>query len=224
MGQNLKVKRSPHVLLTVVLALLSVVVLSGCGAGRGVTVTVKTPTPASGLGVASTPPAQTQTGSIPTTPSAPYPVVRFSITNKLTKPAGIWPFTAHLVAITENPNGFTGSDPLPPQDTYLMVQVAITSGITGRAVSIVPQPNIVCHAPGDQTWSYQGNDGYDQGAETSPDPQGTSIAFGSGQPFLWDAQWQVPEGTLTNNVKCSLGGETSYPFALGRVVGSSRLN
>jgi hypothetical protein len=221
MGQYLKVKRSLHV-LAAVLVLLLVVVLSGCGAGRGVT--VKTPTPTSGLGAAPASAAQAQTGSVTPAPPAPYPVLRFSITNKVTKPAGVWPFTAHLVAITENPNGFTGSDPIPPKDTYLMVQVAITSGITGRAVGIVPQPNIVCHAPGDQAWSYQGNDGYDQGSETSPDPQGTSIAFGTGQPFLWDAQWQVPEGTPTNDVKCRLGGETTYPFALGRVMGSSRLN
>ena len=98
-----------------------------------------------------------------------------------------------------------------------MVQVAITSQITGR-MTAVPEPAVSCHAPNDRTWSYQGNDGYDQGS-TSPDPQGDSIPLGDGQPHLWDAEWEVPEGTSTTDVKCILEGGTN-----DHITGSGKLN
>lgn len=103
-------------------------------------------------------------------------------------------------------------------------QEPVTSTITGRTIGIIPEPTIACHGLSDRAWSYQGNDGYDQGAETAPDPEGTSIDLGTGQPYLWDAQWQVPEGTSTASVKCQLAGETHYPFAAEHVAGSPKLN
>lgn len=205
------------------LSALLVPALAGCGSGRATTVTVTRAVPAPTQPAAtSTPVAPTATATTPR--QAPsYPLVHFTITDNLTHPAGIWPFTARLESITENPNGFPGSDTIPPQSTYLLVQVAITSGITGRT-TVVPQPTIACHGPGDHAWSYQGNDGYDQGSETAPDPEGASVALGNGQPYTWDSQWQVPEGTSTTSVKCVLTGETNYPLYTGRVVGSAKLN
>jgi hypothetical protein len=151
-------------------------------------------------------------------------MVHFTITNNGTHPVGMWPFTAQFSGITESPNGFTGSDPVPPQDTYLMVRVAITSQIIGRTIGVMPQPAVQCHGPNDHTWSYQGNDGYDQGSETDPDPEGTSIDLGDGQSYLWDSQWQVPEGTSTTSVKCILEDVTHYPLYSGHVIGSGDLN
>jgi hypothetical protein len=194
-------------------------VLAGCGsAGTG---------SASPASVPTTPTAPA-TEPVPTAPAATKaptnPVVRFTITTNGTHPVGVWPFTARLASITENPNGFPASQPMPPQDTYLMVQVNITSGITGRAVAVNPEPVIQCHAPGDQDWSYKGGDGYDQGTETEPEAEGANIAFGDGQPYLWDAEWQVPEGTSTTNVKCILEGVTHYPSWSGNIAGSGKLN
>jgi hypothetical protein len=83
------------------------------------------------------PPTTTSSAAPPTTPvhSAPsYPVVAFTFT--IDNPHAVWPFTAQLASITLNPNGFPGSGGEPPQDTYLMVQVNITSGITGRTVPV----------------------------------------------------------------------------------------
>jgi hypothetical protein len=163
----------------------------------------------------------------PSSSTPSYPTVHFTITDRTTTPAGTWPFTARLVSITENPNGFTGGDPIPPQDTYLMVQVSIRSGITGRTVP-PPEPRVVCHGPNGHSWpGGEGNqlgEGYDLGPEATPDLQGDSIAMGDGQPHLWDQEWQVPEGTNTANVRCVLAGETHYPLNSSRVVGSARLN
>jgi hypothetical protein len=208
-----------------VVAAAASVLLTGCGSTRTATVTVTSAVPASTQAVtvsAPSPPAATTTSTPAGAPS--YPIVHFTITNNTTRPAGIWPFTANLVSITENPDGFPGSDPVPPQDTYLMVQVAITSGITGRMVGVAPELTIACHGPNDHGWSYQGNDGYDEGSETAPESQGANVAFGDGQPHLWDAQWQVPEGTSTTNVKCVLEGVINYPLDSGHISGSGRLN
>ncbi len=206
-------------------ALVVVSLLAGCGSTRTATVTVTSAVPASTQAATVSAPTSPATTTSSTPSGAPsYPLVHFTITNTTTHPAGIWPFTAQLVSITENPNGFAGSDPVPPQDTYLMVQVAITSGITGRTVGVVPEPTIACHGPDDHRWSYQGNDGYDEGSETAPESQGANVAFGNGQSHLWDAQWQVPEGTSTTNVQCVLEGVINYPLDSGRVIGSARLN
>lgn len=196
---------------------LLVVVLGGCGSTTSATTTLPTT-----IGTTtSAPPASVST----TTAAAPsaYPTVRFTITDHTTTPAGTWPFTAQLVSINENPNGFMSSDTIPPQATYLMVQVAIMSEITGRTV-VVPEPTISCHAPDSTSWSYKGNDGYDQGTESSPNPEGTDIALGDGQPHLWDSEWQVPAGASTQNVKCVLESVTHYPRYSEHIVGSGHLN
>jgi hypothetical protein len=217
-------------LVVTVLALAGLALrLAGIGSGTRTT-TITAPNPS-----AYTPPTTTTssvaepTATAPppaTTPSPPapsYPIVHFTITLRTTTPAGTWPFTAQLVSITESPNGFPASDIIPPQDTFLMVQVAITSQITGRT-TVMPEPVIGCHGPGDHAWAESPREGYDQGSETGPDPQGGNVAMGDGQPHLWDTEWQVPSGTSTKGVKCVLESETSYPLASGRVIGSAKLN
>jgi hypothetical protein len=202
------------VLSLAVLGLLTLP-LGGCGGSQTTTVTVP-------------PPAVAQVTSATATASAvarvapPDPVVRFALTT--TSPEGTWPFTAQLGSITTNPNGFTGSDPIPPQDTYLMVQVNVVSQITGR---MVPPPRliVVCHGPHDDRWQLAppGSIGYDQGSESAPDTEGFYVSTGDGQPHAWDTEWQVPEGTSTTGVKCILedGGRGDGTI---RVVGSGRLN
>lgn len=166
---------------TALLAALLVPTLAGCGSGRATTVTdVRSDLVTVPQATASTPTAQPTTTTAPT-PS--YPVVHF--TNTTRNPHGVWPFTAQLASITESSDGFTGTGGAPPGDTYLEVQVTITSLVTGR---MVPPPQelegeIVCHGfhevPG-------GDDavGYDQGSESAPDRAGFYVALGDGQPRL----------------------------------------
>jgi hypothetical protein len=192
-------------------------ILAGCGsAGAGSTAPASAPlTPAT-----ETTPAATAAAEAPANP-----IVHFTMTDHTTNPVGVWPFTVQLASITENPNGFPASQPLPPQDTYLMVQVAITSRITGRSVgAAVPRPRISCHAPDDQQWSYKLPEGYDQGSEAEPEAEGNNIAFGDGQPHLWDTEWQVPGGTSTTDVKCSIGSEPPMTEEALHVAGSGKLN
>jgi hypothetical protein len=193
------------------------VVLAGCGSSK--------PGSSAPSSVPTTPAAET-TPAAPATAEAPTnPIVHFTMTDHTTNPVGVWPFTAQLASITENPNGYPASQPPPPQDTYLMVQVAITSGITGRSVgAAIPRPRISCHAPDDQQWSHKLPEGYDQGSETEPEPEGNDIAFGDGQPYPWDAEWQVPEGTSTTDVKCSIRTEPPTTEEALRVLGSRTLN
>jgi hypothetical protein len=207
----------------VLLSALGMVALSGCGSGAATTTSV---THAS-VGASARPPTASApaTAATDTSQAPSYPIVRFTITDRTTNPVGVWPFTARLVSITENPNGFAASQPPPPQDTYLMVQVAITGGITGRSVgAAVPRPRISCHASNAQQWSHKLPEGYDQGTETEPEPEGNTIAFGDGQPHLWDTEWQVPEGTSTTDVKCSIGSEPPATEEALHVLGSGALN
>lgn len=194
------------------LALLALLSLGGCGESKIVTVTA--PSPAV--------PQATTTTPIATQVAHPDPVVRFSLTTS--SPRGTWPFTARLAGVTENPNGFTGSDPIPPQDTYLMVQVNVVSEISGRMVP-PPKLHVACHGPHDERWQLAppGSIGYDRGSESAPDTQGVSIATGDGQPHPWDTEWQVPEGTNTAGVKCVLKSTAERNYII-RVVGSRRLN
>ena len=177
-------------------------------------------------------PTQSLTGGEVSTSSATsstvtaYPVVPFTLISTATT-HGRWPFVAQLAGITENPNGFSGAGE-PPQDTYLMVQVDITSKITGRLVP-VPKLTVACHAPSDQGWQPGPipATGYDEGAETDPDPGGNNITLGDGQPHPWDVEWQVPLGTSTTNVKCMLQSDpadAAYPIPRVVVAGSGRLN
>lgn len=191
----------------------------------GTTITVAPPNPAAAVPTPTTSSAATPT-TPPTRPATAYPVVAFTWT--IYNPHAVWPFTAQLASITVNPNGFPGSGGEPPQDSYLMVQVNITSGITGRTM---PPPNlhsmILCHGPGDHAWSSWA-DGYDAGADTAPELDGANVAMGDGQPHPWDAEWVVPNNTSIAQVKCELGHD---PYAssegaptLVRVIGKRRLN
>lgn len=79
-----------------------------------------------------------------------HPVVHFTLVTH-TAPSGTWPFTAQLAEIRENSNGLSGAGE-PPQDTYLMVQVDVTSAITARTVP-VPKLRVACHAPHEHGWA-----------------------------------------------------------------------
>ncbi len=200
--------------------------MAGCGSGTTTTATVtQTVAAATQPPTVSAPTASTAVAA-PSTTTA-YPVVAFTFVSTGT-PRGRWRFTAQLASITENPNGFSGAVE-PPQDTYLMVQVNVTSKITGRLVP-APKLTVACHALGSHGWEAGPitATGYDEGTE-APDPTGFRTSLGDGQPHLWDAEWQVPIGTSTANVKCVLRPDPhdSYMyFYLPRVIvaGSGRLN
>jgi hypothetical protein len=199
--------------------------LVGCGSGATTTVTVAhtvTAVPTQPT-TATAPPSPTTTTRGPTS----YPVVRFTLVSTGTT-HGRWPFTAQLASIAENPNGFTGAGE-PPQDTYLLVQVNVTSQITGRVVP-APKLTVTCHAPDEHGWEPGPIPavGYDAGSE-SPDPGGSTIALGDGQPHPWDIEWQVPLGTSTTNVKCVLQSDSPdaslYAYLPHVIVtGSGKLN
>jgi hypothetical protein len=177
-----------------------VLLIAALGAGCGST-QVSTDAATSTQPVAS--PADTTT-SVSTTPSPPtYPLVQFTMT--MSYPEGTWPFTAQLTSITKNPGGFANGGDEPPGDTYLMVQVNITSETTGRAV---PPPQlgnlIVCRGPGSRTWKAT-FEGYDEGPDTDPDSTGSHVALGTGEPHAWDVEWVVPESLDISRVKCRFG-------------------
>jgi hypothetical protein len=205
------------------LAIAMIAPLAGCGTTTAtVTQTIAAPTPTTTATAAPSP--------NPATPADPasYPVVAFTLVSTGTT-QGRWPFIAQLASITENPNGFSGAGE-PPQDTYLMVQVNVTSKITGRLVP-VPRLTVSCHAPGGHGWQPGPTPavGYDQGRETDPDPGGNTITLGDGQPHPWDVEWQVPIGTSTTNVKCVLQPDSPdselYSYQPHVIVsGSGRLN
>jgi hypothetical protein len=198
--------------------------LASCGTGTTITVAPPSPTAETSPAATTSSAAPTTAPARPTTPS--YPVVAFTWTIK--NPHAVWPFTAQLSSITLDPNGFPASGAEPPQDTYLMVQVNITSQITGRTV---PPPNlqnmILCHGPGDRAWSSLA-EGYDEGAETAPSITGFNVAMGDGQPHPWDIEWVVPSRTPIARVRCELGLDPNASFegapTLVRVVGKRRLN
>ena len=104
--------------------------------------------------------------------------------------------------MTENPNGFAGSGLVPPEGyTVLMVQVNITSEVTGRTVP-PPYLKLHCAIPGVQ-FGREGSYGFD-GVEEAPAFDGPKIAFGDGQPHPWDGEWEVPEGASTSELSCEL--------------------
>jgi hypothetical protein len=192
----------------------------------GTTTTVIAPNPSAYAPPTTTTSPATASTTTPAPRAPSYPVVAFNLTIK--NPHAVWPFTAQLASITLDPNGFPASGAEPPQDTYLMVQVNITSQITGRTV---PSPNlqsmILCHGPGDRAWSSLA-EGYDEGAETAPSITGFNVAMGDGQPHPWDIEWVVPSSTPIAHVRCELGPDPNASFegapALVRVVGKRRLN
>jgi hypothetical protein len=162
--------------------------------------------------------------SAPAAQSGPatYPVVHFT---QAIKGQGVWPFTAQLANLTENPNGFPGSPGAPPQDTYLMVQLNIVSQTTGREV---PPPDLLgmifCHGFRTTTTSPE-DAGFDEGSETAPDSQGFRTALGDGQPHLWDLEYRVPVGTAASRVGCVFGPDPIPNAELFlKVVGAGKLN
>jgi hypothetical protein len=148
---------------------------------------------------AATATTPTETATATATASS-YPVVNFTFNQE-----GAWPFTAQIVSITENTTGYPGTAVVSPGYTVLMAQINITSK-TIR--SVVPGPsyvNVLCSGPNSSQWKNEYNDnGYETGSESAPDPAGNNIAPGDGQPHPWDAEWEVPEGTSTESVQCSL--------------------
>jgi hypothetical protein len=160
------------------------------------TATVSTPAPRQETTAAT---ASTPTETAAATASS-YPVVAFTYNQE-----GAWPFTAQIVSITENTTGFPGTSIVSPGYAVLMVQVNITSK-TIR--SVVPGPSyltVLCSGPNSGQWKNEYNDnGYDTGSESAPDPAGNNIAPGDGQPHPWDAEWEVPEGTSTEDIACSM--------------------
>jgi hypothetical protein len=204
------------------LAVLAVAApLAGCGSGRATTVTVATPP------VSTQPASTTASATATTTPTPPpppaHPLVHF--TNTLRYPHGVWPFTIQLASITESPRGFTGAGGAPPGDTYLMVQLNITSQVTGRMV-IPPdvESEILCH--GFHALPEGGGGGYDQGSSI-PDPTGFYVALGDGRPHAWDQEWLVPEGTPISHVKCVFGpdvGDPAIAHMWVKAIGPTRLN
>jgi hypothetical protein len=170
-------------------AVTTMPLLAGCGSG-GATITVAAPSVSTQPGSTPAPAAATTTPAPPPPPPA-YPLVHF--TNTIRSPHGVWPFTIQLASITKSPSGFTGTGGAPPGDTYLMVQLNITSQVTGRMV-IPPdvENEILCH--GFHELPGGAGKGYDQGNST-PDPTGFYVALGDGRPHAWDQEWLVPEGT-----------------------------
>lgn len=172
------------------------IVISGKESGGTATVSTPTRPTEPAANAASTP---TQTATTAAAISS-YPVVSFTFNQE-----GAWPFTAQIVSIKENIIGFPGTSVVSPGYTVLMVQVNITSK-TVR--SVVPGPSylkILCSGPNSGQWKNEYNDnGYDEGSESKPNPAGDNIAPGDGLPHPWDAEWEVPEGTSTENLQCSM--------------------
>jgi hypothetical protein len=212
--------------LSVALAalVLAVLLASGCGSGAATTVTAAAPPAAQSATPASSSAPVSSTATSATGQPAAHPVVRFTLT--IHNPRAVWPFTAQLARITKDPNGFPGSGGEPPQDTYLMVQVNITSQITGR---LVPPPNlqgiIACHGRGARSWSSWA-EGYDAGG-SAPEVTGAEVALGDGQPHAWDIEWVVPEATDISRVKCVFGPDPNDPAIEPervQAIGSGLLN
>jgi hypothetical protein len=173
------------------------IVISGKESGGTAPVPTTTPPHEAATSAASTP---TQTATTAAAPSSSYPVVNFTYNQE-----GAWPFTAQIVSVKENTTGFPGTSIVSPGYTVLMMQINITSK-TIR--SVVPGPSyltVLCSGPNSSRWKNEYNDnGYDEGSESKPDPAGNNIAPGDGQPHPWDAEWEVPEGTSTENLQCSM--------------------
>lgn len=186
-------------LVVLILCLL----VAGCGSN---TEKITIPSPNEAASALPTTSTSTQASSTAPQASPSYPVEHFTAFN------GVWPFTAQLATVTENPNGFPSSGLVPPPGyTVLMVQVNITSEITGRTVP-VPELKLHCTIPSVQL-GQEGQDGFDEG-EYSPDIHGPKIALGDGQPHPWDDEWEIPEGANTSELSCELDvgiiGEKDY--------------
>jgi hypothetical protein len=182
--------------IAMLIAALAIVIGGKESSGTG-TVSVPTPSRTAEANTASVSTERTTTAASVT---SSYPLVNFTYTQE-----GAWPFTAQIVSITENTTGFPGTAIVSPGYTVLMVQINITSKTTR---SVVPGPEyltVLCSGPNSNQWKNEYNDnGYDEGNESAPDPAGNNIAPGDGQPHPWDAEWEVPEGTSTASIACSM--------------------
>jgi hypothetical protein len=122
-----------------------------------------------------------------------------------TEPQAVWPFTAKLARVTENPNGFPGGGSAPPGETYMLVEVDITSLTVGRTVPVPKMfPVIKCH--GVHSLGGETGSGFLQGS-SAPDEGGFYIRLGDGRPHAWGMGFLVREGTPTTRVKCVFAPE-----------------
>jgi len=119
-----------------------------------------------------------------------------------TEPHAVWPFTAKLARITENPNGFPGGGSAPPGETYMLVELDVTSLTVGRIVPVPKMsPAIKCHGVHVLAGGTTGS-GFLQGS-AAPDEGGFYIPLGDGRPHAWGTGFLVREGTPTSRVKCA---------------------
>lgn len=208
-------------ILSAIGTLLVLMLVVGCGS-KTVTVTAPVVSPAS-----TAPPTTTPA----TTAAAPStPVVKF-IEHATVSQAGNWPFSAQLVSIQTDVNGFGGIGAAShnQNQTDLEVQIGITDLMPGQLPPI-PNPGVQCVAPDlSRTLSVAntapGGFGWDAGPDEGPDTTGDSVPMGDGQPHDWDEEWAVPVGFNVAGVKCSLV-DTTENFGLGptRVEGNGALN
>ena len=214
-------------------AALSLVV-AGCGA-----TTITVTAPAVTAPADTSPPTGATSTTEPSSTNGTGPVVEF-VDRVTGAQAGNWPFTAQLVMLETNVNGFGAGNTHAENQTYLMVQVAVTDRMPGQLPPI-PQLNVVCnlprapnsayndgtgeHGPLDAFNSTSWGTGYDGGSETDPDPMGTEVSMGDGQPHDWDEEWLVPARFSASDVKCRLESGAPEP-ELGdiEVQGSGALN
>ena len=93
-----------------------------------------------------------------------------------------------------------------------MVRVSMASQTSDRTP---PTPGdfgvqIECTGPNSSSWNPGGERhnvpivwGWDEGTN-APDSSGSHIGMGYEEPHTWDAEWEVPEATDTEDVKCTL--------------------
>jgi hypothetical protein len=182
---------------TRLVSLACLAALAGCGSSQQ-TISIPNPNAAAPLPTGST----TQTAAAP--PSSTYPLVHWK--------DGPWPYTAQLVSITKNPEGFPGAGSSPPGLTKMMVRVSMASQTRDRTP---PTPSdfgvqIECRGPNSSAWNPGGErknvpivDGWDEGSN-APDSSGAHIGMGYEEPHIYDAEWEVPQATDTASVTCTL--------------------
>lgn len=208
--------------------LASVMVLGGCASTTPPTV----PSASTPAGATVAPPP-TSTAAARTNP-----VVSF-VNHETGLQAGNWPFTAQLTILQTDVNGFGAGATHAQNQTYLMVQVAVTDQMPGQLPPI-PMLDVACKAPGRHRIAYNTEDGthgplnvnnstswgtgWDGGPSSDPDPTGVNVPMGDGQPHDWDEEWLVPASFAPSNVTCRLDNSIETDGGTIRVTGSGRLN
>lgn len=178
------------------IAVIGAAGLAGCGSS-GPTLTI--PTVASNT--ASLPASATTQATTPP-PASNYPVVNWK--------AGEWPFSVQLIDITKNPEGYAGAGSAPPEHTWLMVRVSVTSTTPDRDTS-APTPELRCTAPNSNAWNANDantvtpeQDGYEEQAGSRELTQAADVGMSPGQAHIWAAEWEAPEDTNTESVICGI--------------------